>query len=341
MPGSEPTKMRLWWNALRYHFIPPSIFPATLGAAVALAVTHKFYPFYFLLVLIGVVINHIALNMADDYFDYEHSVDRSRPNEKNPYSGGSGTLGQGLIRPSAMLRACVICFSTTVAIGVYLTVARGLPVLVFGLVGVFCSVFYAAPPISFSHHGLGELGQLLNFGTTIGLGSYFVQTQELSLQAFVATLPLGIMLFSMIIINEIPDYQEDRLAGKLTLVAKYGKGAGVRMYLASWACTYIVITLGVLSRVLPLTALLAFASLPLALRSMQTLRENYEDSVGLAPANLDMIKAHGVTSLGLIAAYSIQGVANHASISQMLLILLLLAIFYTPALLALRKPRRT
>jgi hypothetical protein len=74
---------------------------------------------------------------------------------------------------------------------------------------------------------------------------------------------------------------------------------------------------------------------------MQTLRENYEDSVGLAPANLDMIKAHGVTSLGLIAAYSIQGVANHASISQMLLILLLLAIFYTPALLALRKPRRT
>ncbi len=341
MPGSEPTKIGLWWKALRYHFISPSIFPATLGAAVALAVYHTFYPFYFLLVLIGVVINHMALNMADDYFDYEHAVDKLRPEEKNPYSGGSGTLVWGLIRPSAMLKASVICFSATVAIGLYLTVARGLPVLLFGLVGVFCSVFYAAPPISFSHHGLGELGQLVNFGTTIGLGSYFVQTQELSIQAFVATLPLGTMLFSMIIVNEIPDCREDRLAGKLTLVAKYGKRAGVRMYFASWACTYIVITLGVLSRVLPPTALLAFASLPLVLRSMQTLRENYEDSVRLAPANLDMIRAHGVTSLGLIAAYSIQGVASHASIAQLLLLLLLLTIFYAPAVLALRKPQGT
>jgi 1,4-dihydroxy-2-naphthoate octaprenyltransferase len=308
-----------------------------LGALVALAVDHTFYPFYFLLVMIGVVINHMALNMADDYFDYRHEVDRSKPEERNPYSGGSGTLRGGLIRPSAMLRACVALFSVAVAIGVYLAVARGFPVLLFCLLGFFCSVFYTAPPISFSHHGLGELGQLVNFGTTIGLGSYFVQTQRLSLQAFVATLPLGIMLFSMITINEIPDCEEDRLAGKLTLVARYGKRAGVRLYLASWACTYAVIALGVLSRVLPLSALIAFASLPLALRSIQTLRESYEDPVGLAPANLGMIKAHSVTCLGLIAAYSIQGVTSHANVAQLLLLLLLLAAFYAPATLTLRK----
>lgn len=341
MPGSESARMRAWWKSLRYHFIPPSIFPATLGAAVALAVNHTFYPFYFLLVLVGVVVNHMALNMVDDYFDYKHSVDKLRPEEDTPYSGGSGTLSRGLIRPSTMLRAIVICFSVTIAIGLYLTVARGLPVLLFCLLGVFCSVFYTAPPISFSHHGLGELAQLVNFGTTIGLGSYFVQTQRLSLQAFVATLPLGMMLFSMIVINEIPDYEEDRLAGKLNLVARYGKRAGVHLYLASWACTYIVITLGVLLGVLPLTALLAFASLPLTLRSIQTLRGNYEDPARLAPANLGMIKAHAVTSLGLIAAYSIQGVASHVGITQLLLLLLPCAVFYAPAVLAFRKPRRT
>jgi 1,4-dihydroxy-2-naphthoate polyprenyltransferase len=333
--------MRAWWKALRYHFIPPSIFPATLGAAVALATDHTFYPFYFLLVLVGVVVNHMALNMADDYFDYKHSVDKVRPEEDIPYSGGSGTLGRGLIRPSALLKAFVICFSVTIVIGLYLTVARGLPVLLFCLFGVFCSVFYTAPPISFSHHGLGELGQLVNFGATIGLGSYFVQTQRLSLQAFVATLPLGIMLFSMIVINEIPDYEEDRLAGKLNLVARYGKRAGVHLYLASWACTYAVITLGVLFRVLPLTALFALASLPLALRSMQTLQENYENPARLAPANLGMMEAHSVTSLGLIAAYLIQGVASHADIAQLLLLVLLLALFYAPAMLVFRKPRRT
>jgi 1,4-dihydroxy-2-naphthoate octaprenyltransferase len=341
MLGLESARTRLWWKALRYHFVPPSIFPAVLGALVALAVNHIFYLFYFFLVLVGVVINHVALNMTDDYFDYKHEVDRSKPDERNPYSGGSGTLGGGLIRPSAMLRVCVACFAVAVAIGLYLTIARGFPVLLFCLLGFFCSIFYTAPPISFSHHGLGELGQLVNFGTTIGLGSYFVQTQRLSLQAFVATLPLGIMLFSMIIINEIPDCEEDRIAGKLTLVARYGRRAGVRLYFASWACTYAVITLGVLFRVLPLVALLAFASLPLVLRSMQKLRENYKDTLGLAPANLGMIEAHSVTCFGLIAAYSIQGIAGNANIAQLLLLLLLLAIFYAPAMLAFRRPRAT
>jgi 1,4-dihydroxy-2-naphthoate octaprenyltransferase len=149
------------------------------------------------------------------------------------------------------------------------------------------------------------------------------------------------MLFSMIVINEIPDYEEDRRAGKLNLVARYGKRAGVRLYSASWACTYIVTALGVLLGALPLTALLALASLPLTLRSMQTLRRNYENPVRLAPANLGMIEAHAVTSLSLIAAYSIQGIANHANITQLLLLLLPLAVFYAPAALAFRKPRRT
>jgi 1,4-dihydroxy-2-naphthoate polyprenyltransferase len=105
---------------------------------VAWGVNHFFYPSYFFLVLMGVVVNHVALNMADDYFDYKHAVDRLKPEEKNPYSGGSGTLSSGQIKPSAMFRAFVLCFLITVAIGLYLTVARGFPVLLFGLFGVFC-----------------------------------------------------------------------------------------------------------------------------------------------------------------------------------------------------------
>jgi 1,4-dihydroxy-2-naphthoate octaprenyltransferase len=329
----------VWWKALRYHFVPPSIFPATVGALVAWAVDRSFFSFYFLLVMIGVVFNHVALNMADDYFDYKHAVDKLKPEEKNPYTGGSGTLSSGLIKPSAMFRAFTLCFILTITIGLFLTAARGLPVLLFGLFGVFCSVFYTAPPINFSHYGLGEIGQLINFGTTIGLGSYFVQTQAITFEAFVATLPMGIMLFSMIVINEIPDYQEDRLAGKLTLVARYGKRSGIKLYVASWACTYSVIILGALLGVMPLLALLALISLPLAFRSIQTLRRNFENPVELAPANLDMIRAHSLTSFGLITAYAISGILNGADPFQLLLILLLLAAVYVPALLAMRKPK--
>jgi 1,4-dihydroxy-2-naphthoate octaprenyltransferase len=330
-------RMSIWWKALRYHFIPPSLFPATLGSLIGWAMNRTFYTFYFLLVLVGVVANHLALNMADDYFDFKHAVDQSKPEEKNPYSGGSGSLSSGSIRPSAMFKAFLLCFALTVAIGLYLTILRGLPVLIFGLLGIFCSVFYTAPPISFSHHGLGELAQLVCFGTIIGMGSYFVQTQTLTLEAFLATLPLGMMLFSMILINEIPDYNEDRSAGKLTLVARYGKRRGVKLYVASWVCTYLVIIIGTLIQVLPLITLLAFASLPTALRSIRTLQANYENPLKLAPANLDMIVAYSITALGLIAAYSIQGLIEGANYLQLLVTLLLLLIFYIPAFLALKR----
>ena len=330
-------RLSVWWKALRYHFIPPSIFPATLGALVAWAGNHTFYPLYFLLVLVGVVINHIALNMADDYFDFKHAVDHLTSEEKNPYSGGSGTLSSGLIHPPSMFKAFVLCFGITVTIGLYLTILRGLPILLFGLLGVFCSIFYTAPPISFSHHGLGELGQLVCFGTVIGMGSYFVQTQNLSLEAFLATLPLGIMLFSMIIINEIPDYEEDRLAGKLTLVARYGKWQGAKLYIASWTCTYMVVICGTLLGLLPLPTLLSLVSLPSALRSIHTLRVNYNNPLRLAPANLDMIIAHSIAALALIAAYSIQGLIEGAPPFQLFMVLLLLTLFYVPAVLALRK----
>ena len=145
----------------------------------------------------------------------------------------------------------------------------------------------------------------------------------------------------MIVINEIPDYKEDRLAGKLTLVARFGKWQGVKLYIASWTCTYLVIICGIVLGVLPLTLLLSFASLPLALRSIQTLRMNYSNPLRLAPANLDMIIAHSIAALALIAAYSIQGLIEGAPPFQLLIVLALLSLFYVPAALALIKQQNS
>jgi len=124
-------------------------------------------------------------------------------------------------------------------------------------------------------------------------------------------------------------------------VARYGKRSGVNLYIASWVCTYTVIVLGALSGVMPLLALLALVSMPLTFRSVRILRRDFEDPVRLAPANFDMIKAHSLTSFGLIAAYSISGLIYGADAFQLLMLLLVLAVVYVPALLAMRKPRKS
>ena len=332
MNKGELNPFVIWWRALRYHFIPPSIFPATLGGVISWAINDEFSPWYFFLVLLGVVVNHMGVNMTDDYFDYKHSVDRLKPGEKNPYSGGSGLLSAGLIEPSKILLAFSLCYLATASIGFYLTLTRGLPILYFGLFGIFCSIFYTAEPIHFSHRGLGEIGLLINFGTTIGMGSYYVQSRALSLEPFLATLPLGIMLFSMIVINEIPDFEEDKLAGKLTLVARYGKRTGIRLYVLSWISTYSIILVGIVFRFLPIYTFLAFLSIPLVLTSVKILLRDYTDPVKMAPANLNMIKAHSVTSIGIILAYIMQGFINGSNIFNLLFIILVFSLTYFPAI---------
>jgi 1,4-dihydroxy-2-naphthoate octaprenyltransferase len=330
-------QLQFWWRAFRYHFVPPSIFPATLGAIISWAVDQTFNSIIFFLVLFVVVINHLAVNMTDDYYDYKHSVDQLQPGEKNPYTGGSGTLSNKQIKPQHMRTAFTICYTTTIIIGLYITTKIGWPILAFGLIGIFCSLFYTMPPIQISHHGVGELAQLINFGTIIGLGSYYTQTQTITPEAFLATLPLGIMLFSMITINEIPDYQTDKQAGKLTLIARYGKKTGVKIYITSWIITYtLIITASTLQLITPIS-LISLTSIPLVYRSIKRLKQHYNNPIELAPANLDMIKAHSITSLGLIAAYALQGLINGANTQQLAIIIILLAIFYTPAIIPLLK----
>ena len=331
----ENVSAKVWWQALRYHFVPPSIFPTVVGGLVSWASNGKFIPYYFFLVLIAVIINHVSLNMTDDYFDYKHSVDKLKPGEKNPYTGGSGTLSNGLLKPKSMLRAFTIGYLATITIGICLTLTRGLPVLAFGLIGVFCAVFYTAPPISFGHHGLGEVAMLASFGPVIGLGAFYVQARTLTLEAFLATLPMGIMLFSMIVINEIPDIEEDRAAGKLTLAARFGKQTGVKLYIASWICTYGVIVGSVVFRLIPVFALAALISSPLVYQSVKTLRAYHDNPVLLAPANLAMIEGHSLTSFGLIAGYAIQGLIRGADVLDLAFVLGALALAYAPVAVAL------
>src|SRR3989304_4227041 len=122
-----------------------------------------------------------------------------------------------------------VFYIIAIGIGIYLGIVRGGFILLLLAFGFFCAYFYTAPPIRFGYRGLGEIAQLLCFGPGIGLGAYYVQTQRVSWEAFWGTLPFGMMLFSMITINEIPDYLEDREGGKLNLVARFGRKTGVSL----------------------------------------------------------------------------------------------------------------
>jgi 1,4-dihydroxy-2-naphthoate octaprenyltransferase len=271
----------------------------------------------------------MALNMTDDYYDFRHLVDVFVMNGKNPYTGGSGLLSSGLIQPQKMRNVFITFYIIAIAIGVYLGVMRGVFILLLLVIGFFCAYFYTAPPIRFGYRGLGEVAQLLCFGPGIGIGAYYVQTQRISWEAFWGTLPFGIMLFSMITINEIPDYDEDRKGGKLNLVARFGREAGVWLFILSLLSAYGAIVAGVILKRIPVLGLISLLTLPIAYKTISILRAFYQEPIKMAPANLGMICTHNFTAILLILTYFIEGLKPYALIASFLPFIVLI-ILYIP-----------
>jgi 1,4-dihydroxy-2-naphthoate octaprenyltransferase len=307
-PLKPASRWRIWIRAFRLHFVLPSVLPGVLGAVIAWSQGFPFNALLFLLVVFGVAVNHFGLNMIDDVFDYQHVVDLKKSGEKNPFTGGSGVLPDGLLTVREMLYASVLCFTATIIIGLYLTYLCGATVLILGLIGMASSVFYTMPPVKFGYRGFGELGLLINFGPVIVLGSYFVQAGRLAWEPMLASLLPGFMMWSMIIINEIPDFESDRAGGKNNLVVRFGRKKAVILYAGGLALAYLTPPAGIYFRLLSPYTLLALISLPLAWKSMKLMTRHLTDPLRMAPANLAMIKVHALTGAALIVAYLFQGI---------------------------------
>jgi 1,4-dihydroxy-2-naphthoate polyprenyltransferase len=304
----DPGIIRIWIQAFRLQYVPTSIFPALLGSVIAWVTFREFNFRYFFLVIIGVTLHHMALNVIDDVFDYLHAVDRSHGAGKNPYTGGSGVLTGKLLSVSQMLGAAIVCYFLAVIIAVYLTMAVGWPVLIFVGIGLFSSVFYSTPPIRYGYRGFGELSLLINFGPIICLGAFYVQTRSIAWEPFIISLVPGFLMWSMIVINEIPDYEEDSRAGKLNLVARLGRKPSVLLYAAGLICAYGTMLLAVSFKITSFNILLGLFSIPFAVSALRILNENYRDKLKMIPANLATIKIHALTMSGLIIGYLAKGV---------------------------------
>jgi len=310
--------------------------PGILGGMIAWVTDGQFHPGYFLLVMLGLTLNHIALNMTDDYYDFRHLVDIFATDGRNPYTGGSGLLSAGLIQPHKMHQVFITFYIIAIGIGLFLGILRGAFIIFLLALGFFCAFFYTAPPIQFGYRGLGEIAQLLCFGPGIGIGAYYVQTQRISWEAFSGTLPFGIMLFSMITINEIPDYFEDRKGGKLNLVARFGRDKGVWLFIVSLLSAYGAILAGVALRKIPILGLISFLTLPIAYRTISVLRNYYQDPIKMAPANFGMICIHNFTAILLILAYFIEGFTWDVWIASVLPLMILIVLYIPIAGLIVR-----
>lgn len=295
-------RFAVWLRAARLKFLPQGVLPVALGTAAAHRRTGGVDPVLFLLAFLGAGLIQVGLTVLNDALDYRAGTDRSATGEKNPYSGGSGVFVDGHLTVKEALRGVAAMYLVAVAIGLYLVWLVGVELLAIGLAGVAISVLYSVPPVRLAYRGLGEVAMLLGYGPVITAGAYVVQTSTVTAESLVIGLVPGGLMFCMIILNEIPDREEDLAAGKMNLVARVGPRTGLRVFLLAALLIYGGVAAGAILSYLPPAALAALLGVPLALYAHRVAVERLGQP-GFEAANRVMVATYSATVLLLTAAY--------------------------------------
>jgi 1,4-dihydroxy-2-naphthoate octaprenyltransferase len=141
-------------------------------------------------------------------------------------------------------------------------------VILFGAAGILCGILYTATPVKLSYRGLGEIFLFIAFGPLTVMGAYLCQTGEVSLFAFFLSIPAGLLVLAILLVNEVLDLEWDAKAGKRTLIVRLGQGRAYVLFLVVYLAAFVAIAARIAGQALSLWAALAFIPPALALRGL-------------------------------------------------------------------------
>lgn len=300
--------LRVWFKATQPHSFVASAVGVFLGTAIAYARAGAFDAVAFLVTLFGVVVLQAATNMSNDTVDYLHGVDDLPPHLVSPFTGGARVLPEHQLTVAEHRRAWIALYAIGALAGILLAATRpnGWLLLILGLVGGGLAVFYTLPPFALQYHGLGDVAVGVVFGPIVTLGAYAVQTGALSLEALLASVPLGILVAAFLFVNEMPEHETDPRGGKRTIPSRVGLERAFQLYLVMVAIAIAFLVVIALLGWVPWLVLLGLvALLPLA-KSIRILRVYFREYPRHMPANAGTIQAVLFLGIGLTAAYVLE-----------------------------------
>lgn len=269
MATAPRSRVAIWTLAARPKTLWAAISPVLLGMALVID-AEAFHAPSALCALLAAVLIQIGTNYSNDYQDFVKGADTDT--RKGPLR----VTQAGLVTPDAVRRAAFIAFGLAFVIGLYLVWRGGWPILGVGLASILFGVMYTAGRYSLAYLGIADLFVLIFFGPVAVAGTYYVQALQLPAVVVWAGFGPGLLSTAILLVNNIRDVDEDRMAGKKTLVVRLGRGFGVALYGACLLLAGGTVALAVALTPGHLWALLALVILPAGLRIAKQLREERE-----------------------------------------------------------------
>ena len=220
--------VKAWFLAARPKTLTGAAVPVMIGISAAVAMygsSVRVVPA--VLCMLFALVMQIDANFVNDYFDFMKGTDDEQR------LGPKRACAQGWITAAAMRSG--LLYATILACAV------GLPLVYFGgwemiLVGFACVVFCFLYTISFSYIGLGDVLVLVFFGLVPVCMTYWLVApptplMSIPLPVIVLSIACGLIIDTLLVVNNYRDIDNDRRAGKRTLIVRIGERGGLILYL--------------------------------------------------------------------------------------------------------------
>lgn len=234
-------KISIWLEAARLRTLPLSIAGIIVGNGLAF-VGGDFSPLLFFFALLTTISFQVLSNFANDYGDGVKGTDNAHR------LGPARVLQQGLLTREELKKGMQLCtaFSLWSALTlIWLSFDKtqlyaGLFFLALGIVSIVSAIKYTVGDSAYGYYALGDLFVFIFFGGVSVLGSFYLQTQFLTLELLLPAISIGVFSTAVLNLNNLRDMENDLTSNKITLPILLGLVKGKRYH-------YFLIHVGFLS----------------------------------------------------------------------------------------------
>jgi 1,4-dihydroxy-2-naphthoate octaprenyltransferase len=213
--------------------LPAAVAPVLVGTGVAIALDGS-RPVPALLALVVALALQVAVNYANDYSDGTRGTDAERV-------GPMRLVGSGAAPPRQVLAAAGLAFGVAALAGLALAALSSWWLVVVGAVCIVAAWTYTGGPVPYGYRALGEVFVFVFFGPVAVVGTTFVQTGRVEGLAVVVSVPVGLLIVAILVVNNLRDLAGDAAVGKRTLAVLLGDRATRWFYVGLFVVAFGVV----------------------------------------------------------------------------------------------------